>query len=54
MRVLEMINRLNVNNNVGEVVIGLHSNIKWNDEILRIIMNRYSSMYCISIWDRNH
>ena len=46
-----MINTLNANSNVGEVYIGLSSDKEWNDEVITIMMNRYSNIYDISIYD---
>ena len=53
MRALRMIDTLNANSNVGEIIIGLHSSIEWNDEVVSMMMNRFSNMYCINVWDYN-
>ena len=51
MSVLAMINTLNANKNVGIVWIGLNSRMKWNNEILRMIIDRFTNVYCIEVWD---
>ena len=48
-----MIERVNGNSNVGSIRIGLDSDIKWNDEILELMINRYTSVYDICIYDWN-
>jgi len=53
MRALRMIDTLNANSNVGEITIRLDSIIEWNDEIISMMMNRFSNMYCINVWDWN-
>ena len=51
MSVIEMINRVNANSNVGTVYIGLHSSNEWNSEIVRLIANRYTNVYAIYVND---
>ena len=51
MDTIEMINKMNTNNNVGKVVIGVDSSIKWNDEILRTMIDKYSNVYTIEVPD---
>ena len=48
-----MINTLNVNSNVGKVDIELNSNNKWNNKIVRLIINRYTNVYDIYVLDKN-
>ena len=54
MSVLAMINTLNANKNVGKVWIGLNSNNKWNNEILRMMIDRFTNVYDIIAWDYNN
>ena len=54
MSVLEMINTLNANKNVGRVMIRLHSNSKWNNEILRMMIDRFTNVYDIGVSDYNN
>ena len=54
MSVIKMINALNANINVGSVMIALHSDIEWNNEILRMIIDRFTNIYSIGIVDINH
>ena len=51
MEVLRMIDALNANNNVAYVGIRVSSNIKWNNEIVELIMNRCSNLYSIGVDD---
>ena len=51
MSVIEMINRVNANSNVGTVNIKLHSSNEWNSEIVRLIANRYTNVYAIYVND---
>jgi len=53
MDVLRMIDILDANSKVGEVSIGLRSDIKWNSEILRMIIDRYTNVYTIYVRDDN-
>ena len=53
MSVLAMINTLNANKNVGIVDIELSSSMKWNNEILRMMINRFTNVYSISVYDYN-
>ena len=54
MSVLAMINTLNANKNVGRVDIRLDSNHKWNNEILRMMIDRFTNVYHINVWDHNN
>ena len=54
MDVLRMIDTLNVNTNVGIVLITLDSSNKWNNEILTLIINRYTNVYYIYVVDYNN
>ena len=54
MSVLGMINTLNANKNVGRVVIDLSSSRKWNNEILRMMIDRFTNVYHISVIDANN
>ena len=49
MSVLAMINTLNANKNVGLVDIRLHSSIEWNNEILRMMIDRFTNVYHIEV-----
>ena len=50
-----MINTLNANKNVGEVVIALDSiRIEWNNEILRMMVDRFINVYHIDLGDHNN
>ena len=52
MSMLGMINTLNVNMNVGEVVIALDSSrYEWNNEILRMMIDRFTNVYTIAVAD---
>ena len=53
MGVIEMIGTLNANKNVGIVWIELDSDNKWNREIVRLIVNRYTNVYNIIVEDCN-
>jgi len=49
-----MINELNADNNVGKVSVDFYnSNDKWNDEIMKMMMDRYRNVYSIRIDDEN-
>ena len=54
MSVLEMIDTLNANSNVGSVKVGIDNSIEWNDQVVTIMMNRFSNIYDISILDYNN
>ena len=47
MDMIEMINTLNVDNKVAEVKIRLHISNIWNNEIVRLILDRYTNVYDI-------
>jgi len=51
MGVLRMIDTFNANTNVGIVEIEVSSDHEWNSEIVRLIINRYTNVYCIYIED---
>ena len=53
MNVLAMINTLNSNKNVGTVNIRLSRDIRWNDEILRMMIDRFTNVYYINVADFN-
>jgi len=55
MTILKLINTLNANSNVVKVIIKLYRNggICWNDEILTFMMNKYSNVYDIELFDCN-
>jgi len=40
-----MINTLNANINVERVDIGLNSSNKWNNEIVRLMINRFTNIF---------
>jgi len=45
MRVIEMINTLNANRNVVRVRIELSIVHRWNSEIIKLIISRYTNVY---------
>ena len=49
-----MINTLNANSNVGTVVISFDDRNEWNDDILKLVISRYSNIYDISVSDYNN
>jgi len=51
--VLRIIDTLNANKNVVGVWVRLHSYNEWNIEIVTLIINRYTNVYSIYIWDWN-
>ena len=51
MDVLKIIERVNGDSNVETVYIVLNSDNDWNDEIIRIMMSRYSNLYSIYMDD---
>ena len=53
MSVLGMINTLNANKNVGIVSIGLDISMKWNNQILRMMIDRFTNVYHIIVFDYN-
>ena len=54
MGVLEMIDILDANRNLGRVWITLHSDNKFNDKILTTMMNKYTNVYDIYVFDLNN
>ena len=55
MSVLRVLNILNANSNVGGVLIGLLSNrIEWNNEILKMMIDRFTNVYDIAVFDYNN
>jgi len=54
MVVLGMINRLECDSNVGSVEITLSSSNEFDDGIMRMMMNRYSNLYWIRVYDNNY
>jgi len=53
MSVVRMIDRLNANKNVGVVWIRLDSSMEWNNEILRMMVDKFTNIYHINVWDWN-
>jgi len=53
MEVITLINTLDANSNVGLVWIGLSNDYKWSDEILAIMISKYTNVYSIVIYDYN-
>ena len=49
-----MIDTLNANTNVGTVYIRLNSSNKWNSEIVRLMINRFTNVYDIYVSDWNN
>ena len=54
MSVLGMINTLNANKNLGIVGIRLNRYVKWNNEILRMMIDRFNNVYYIDVGDYNN
>ena len=50
---MEMINTLNANSKVGGLEIRLDSDNRWNDRIVRMMMDRYTNIYWIIVYDDN-
>ena len=50
---LGMIDTLNANKNVGIVRIRLNSRCEWNNEMLRMIIDRFTNVYHIGLVDEN-
>ena len=53
MKVMKMINELNVNHKVGTIIIGLSNDNPINEEIIRIMNNNYNNVYSIGVDDYN-
>ena len=54
MNVLQIIDTINANTNVGRLRIRLDSSChKWNDELVTLIINRYTNLYTIELDDWN-
>ena len=53
MEVLDMIDKLDANSNVGHIYIGIGSNNQLNYEIVIIMINRFSNVYWIELGDSN-
>ena len=53
MSVLGMIDTLNANKNVRIVRIRLNSRCEWNNEMLRMIIDRFTNVYYIGLVDEN-
>ena len=53
MQIIEMFNTLNANTKVEGVVIGLSSYNELNDEIIALMMTKYTNLYSIHIHDYN-
>ena len=51
---MKMINELNVNNKVGRILIKLSNNNPINQEIIRMMTNRYYNLYGIYVFDYNN
>ena len=49
--VLGMISTLNADRNVGKLAITLDSKHKWNRDIITSIVNNYTNVYAIGVWD---
>jgi len=54
MRVLSIIDRLNANSNVVDLEIAFHNDDSWNDEIVTMMMDRYTNVHNIKLDDYNH
>jgi len=53
MEALKMINEMNVNHKVGTIRITVSNSNPINEEILRMINNRYNNVYEIVVYDNN-
>ena len=53
MKMMKMINQLNVNHKVGRIWITLRNNNPINEEIIRMINNNYNNVYGIDVRDWN-
>jgi len=54
MNVIEMIDTLNSNSNVGRLGIRPSSNHQWNSEIVELIISKYTNVYDIVVLDYNN
>jgi len=53
MSVLRLIDTLNADSKVGRVIIEFRSSNEWNDQIIMMIINKYSNVYHIGITHYN-
>jgi len=53
MKVMKMINGLNVNQKVGRIEIKLRNRNPINEEIMRMVTNNYNNVYWIEVDDYN-
>jgi len=54
MKLIDVIDELNVNDKVGEIHIKLNQSIeKINRQIIKTMINRYHNVYSIGIYDQN-
>ena len=53
IELLTMIDLVNANKSVGIVSIGVDSYNEWNNEIIAIMIDRYTNLYGINLWDGN-
>ena len=51
MEVIDMIEQLNVNHKVGCIAITLHNDNKWNEEIMRRMIDNYQNVHDIQVYD---
>jgi len=49
-----MVNGMDVDDNVGRIIIDLNFGNKWDSEIMRMMINRYSNLYGIIVYDKNY
>ena len=52
MKVMKMINELNVNQKVGIIQIRLDNNNPINEEIIRMMVNNYNNVYEIYVYSQ--
>jgi len=51
VKVIEMINGLNVNQRVGAICINLNDKNPMNGEIIRMMINNYKNVFTIIVYD---
>ena len=54
MKVIKMINELNINQKVGEIAIKLNNNNPINEEMIRMMISNYNNVYRICLYDSNN
>jgi len=49
-----MLNRLDVDDKVGQVAIKFDTDNEWDDEVVRAMFNNYRNVYDISVYHRHY